>query len=125
MIVLFFNGQAMSPRIPVFDCAVALCTMQNALLLISNLTGHVARMPLFRAPRKILSSWVDNPRPLGCPQMNWGRTLKKALQSNDLPTEFVKWREMAADRNQWRAICGSKMPSTTKETLDEEFSPKP
>jgi hypothetical protein len=48
--------------------------------------------------------------------MNWGRTLKKALQGNDLPTEFVKWREMAADRNQWRAICGSKMPSATKET---------
>jgi hypothetical protein len=42
-------------------------------------TGHVARMPLIRAPRKIITSWVDNPRPLGCPQMNWGRTLKKAL----------------------------------------------
>jgi hypothetical protein len=42
-------------------------------------TGHVARMPLTQAPRKILTSWVDNPRPLGCPQMNWGRTLKKAL----------------------------------------------
>jgi hypothetical protein len=45
--------------------------------------------------------------------MNWGRTLK---QSYNLPTEFVKWREMAADRNQWRAICGSKTPSTLKET---------
>jgi hypothetical protein len=40
----------------------------------------------------------------------------QALQSNDLPIEFFKWREMAADRNQWRAICGSKMPSATKET---------
>jgi hypothetical protein len=40
-------------------------------------TGHVPRMPLTRAPRKILTSWVDNPRPLGCPQMNWGRTLKR------------------------------------------------
>jgi hypothetical protein len=76
--------------------------------------GHVARMPLTRAPRKILTSWVDNPRHLGCPQMNWGQTLEKALQSNDLPTEFVKWREMAADRNQWRAICGSKTPSLQK-----------
>jgi hypothetical protein len=27
-----------SRKIPVFDCAVALCTMQNALLVISNLT---------------------------------------------------------------------------------------
>jgi hypothetical protein len=25
-------------KIPVFDCAVALCTMQNKLLVISNLT---------------------------------------------------------------------------------------
>jgi hypothetical protein len=48
--------------------------------------------------------------------MNWGRALKKALQNYDLPTEFAKWREMAADRNQWHAICGSKTPSATKET---------
>jgi hypothetical protein len=71
-------------------------------------------MPLTRAPRKILTGWVDNPQPLRCPQMNWGRALKKALQSYDLPTEFVKWREMAADQNQWHAICGSKMPSTSE-----------
>jgi hypothetical protein len=79
-------------------------------------TGHVARMPLTRATSKILASWVDNPRPLGCPQLNWGRTLKKALQSNDLPTEFVKWRKIAADRSQWSAVCGSRMPSAKKET---------
>jgi hypothetical protein len=48
--------------------------------------------------------------------MNWDRTPKNALQSNDLPTEFIKWRDIAADRNQWRAICDSKMPNATKET---------
>jgi hypothetical protein len=48
--------------------------------------------------------------------MNWGRTLKKALQSYDLSTEFVKGREMVADQNQWRAVCGSEKPSATKET---------
>jgi hypothetical protein len=32
-------------------------------------------------------------------ELYWGQTMKKALQSNDLPTEFAKWREMAADRN--------------------------
>jgi hypothetical protein len=73
-------------------------------------------MPLTRAPRKILTSRVENLRPLGCPRMNWGRTLKKALLSYDLPTEFVKWRMMAAQRNQWLAVCGSKMPNATKET---------
>jgi hypothetical protein len=33
-------------------------------------TGYVARMPLTRASRKMLTSWVDNPRPLGCPHTN-------------------------------------------------------
>jgi hypothetical protein len=58
---------------------------------------------------KILNSWVDNPRPIGCPQIKWCRTPKKALQSNDLPTESVKWREMAADRNQWRPERGRRV----------------
>ena len=43
----------------------------------------------------------------GCPHMTWGRTLEKALQRNSLPTEFAKWHELAADRGQWRAICGA------------------
>jgi hypothetical protein len=47
----------------------------------------------------------------------WTRAeLWKCLQSNDLPTELFKWRKMAADQNQWRATCSSKMPSATEET---------
>ena len=38
--------------------------------------------------------------------MTWGRTLKKALRGKDLPTAFVEWRELAADRDGWRLICG-------------------
>jgi hypothetical protein len=79
-------------------------------------TDDVVRMPYTQAPRKILTTWVNIPRPRGCPQINWGRTLKKALLSNDIPTEFVKWRKIAADRNQWCAICGSKIPSASKDT---------
>jgi hypothetical protein len=48
--------------------------------------------------------------------MNGGRTLKKARVNNDLSSEIVKWRKVAADRNKWRAICGSKGPRATKET---------
>lgn len=70
--------------------------------------GHVSRMPLTRAPRKLLTGWVEHPRPIGCPQMTWGRTLKKVLKSVKLPTDFVQWRIAAADRDQWRVICGSK-----------------
>ena len=68
-----------------------------------------------RAPRKLLTGWVEHPRPIGCPQMTWGRTLKKVLKSVNLPTDFVQWRTAAADRDQWRVICGSK--SRTQEEI--------
>ena len=42
--------------------------------------GHVSRMPLNRLPRMLLTGWVANPRPLGCPQMTWGRALRKGPQ---------------------------------------------
>jgi hypothetical protein len=64
----------------------------------------------------ILTCWVDNHRTLRCPQMNWSRTLKKALLSNDLPRKFARWCDIAANRSQWRAIYGSKGPTATKET---------
>ena len=51
--------------------------------------GHVARMPLTRAQRKLLTGWVSNPRPVGCPQMTWGRTLKKELASSSIPSHFI------------------------------------
>jgi hypothetical protein len=86
-------------------------TFYNRRLL--RLTGHVARMPFTRTQIN-LTCCVDNPRSRGCPQMNWGRTLKKALLSYNFPTRFVKCREIAADRNQWSSVCGSKMPSEPK-----------
>jgi hypothetical protein len=44
-----------------------------------------------------------------------GQTLQKELLSNDLPSEFVQWRWIAAVRYLLRAVCGSKWPSATKE----------
>ena len=76
--------------------------------------GHVARMPMERSVRKLLTGWVANPRPLGCPSMTWGRTLKKALVKNELPTDFVKWRTLAMDRDQWRVFCGSPFRRSSK-----------
>jgi hypothetical protein len=32
---------------------------------------------------------------------------QKGTSDNDLPTGFIKWCEIAAERNQWRAVCGS------------------
>jgi hypothetical protein len=46
--------------------------------------GHVARMPMSRAPRQLLTGWVPHSRPIGCPQMTWGRTLENALKSKSI-----------------------------------------
>jgi hypothetical protein len=46
--------------------------------------------------------WDEHARPIGCPQMAWGRTLNKALKSYDLPTIFGQWSALAADRMVWQ-----------------------
>ena len=50
--------------------------------------GHVARMPMSRAPRQLLTGWVSHSRPIGCPQMTWGRTLEIALKSKGISKDF-------------------------------------
>jgi hypothetical protein len=40
--------------------------------------------------------------------MMQGRSLKKALKSNDLPAEFGAWTAIAKDRMQWRAVVHAK-----------------
>jgi hypothetical protein len=50
--------------------------------------GHVARMPMTRALRQLLTGWVAHSRPSGCPEMTWGRTLKKSLKCKGLPVNL-------------------------------------
>ena len=50
---------------------------------------HVSRMPMSRAPRQLLTGWVAHKCSIGCPQMTWGRTLKKALVRNNLQGDFT------------------------------------
>jgi hypothetical protein len=70
--------------------------------------GHVARMPMTRAPRQLLTGWVAHSRPNGCPEMTWGRTLKMALKCKGLPANFKEWRAIAEDRSEWRSRTYSK-----------------
>ena len=42
--------------------------------------GHIARMPLNRAPRMFLTGWVANSRPIGCPQMTWAARSRKLFK---------------------------------------------
>jgi len=58
--------------------------------------GHVARMPMSRAPRQLLTGWVSHSRPIGCPQMTWGRALENALKSKDISKEFDEWIAIAS-----------------------------
>jgi hypothetical protein len=58
--------------------------------------GHVARMPMSWAPRQLLTGWVSHSRPIGCPQMTWGRTL-----------EIYEWIAIAKDRLKWRQLTHS------------------
>ena len=62
--------------------------------------GHVCRMEFERTPRKMMSCWVRNKRPIGCPLFTYGRSLKKALKLANIDDN--DWHEMAIDRGMWR-----------------------
>jgi hypothetical protein len=47
-----------------------------------------SRIPMSRAPRQLLTGWVSHSRPIGCPQMTWGRTLENALKSKGISKDF-------------------------------------
>ena len=66
--------------------------------------GHVARMPMTRMPRMLMTGWVPNSRLIGAPQMTIGRTINKALVSKGINKDFNTWRTLAQDRPAWRHL---------------------
>jgi hypothetical protein len=66
--------------------------------------GHVSRMPLRRLPRKLITSWLTEPRLPGGQQMSWSKTLKSALAAKDIPEAYSEWAKLAADRPKWREL---------------------
>lgn len=65
-------------------------------------SGHVARMPLSRLPRKFLTSWIaDAIRPAGHPFTSWVTTLVDTLEAKNISTVFSVWTELAQDRAGW------------------------
>ena len=68
--------------------------------------GHVMRMGEERMPRKLITSWVRNPRPRGCPQFTYGRGLYKAMKKKQIDKET--WFEMTQQRDVWREMIMQK-----------------
>jgi hypothetical protein len=62
--------------------------------------GHVYRMPEERLPRRLLSSWVMQPRPKGRPPLTYAHGICKDLKSHGLENS---WGVLAKDRIAWRA----------------------
>jgi hypothetical protein len=69
--------------------------------------GHVARTPMSRAPLQLLTGGVTHSRPIGRPETNFGRMLKRALKGNDLFADFVTWSTIARGRSRWRLLTHS------------------
>jgi hypothetical protein len=44
----------------------------------------------------------------GCPEMTWGRTLKKALKCKGLLVNFMEWSTIPGDRSEWWSKTYSK-----------------
>ncbi len=66
--------------------------------------GHVARIDVTRLPRRLLTAWVANTRPIVGTEMTYGRSLERWLKHASLPIEFSEWSKLAQDRPKWRAL---------------------
>ena len=65
--------------------------------------GHVYRMPETRLPRRFISSWVPNSRPVGRPYFTYGHGLESDLKEVGLHKKG--WGKYALDRMGWRALA--------------------
>jgi hypothetical protein len=70
--------------------------------------GTVVRIPKSRLPTKrLVLSWVQEPRLSGCQEMNFGRSLSRHLQHFGLSLAFTEWVTTAQDRTKWKAILAA------------------
>ena len=73
--------------------------------------GHIARMPMTRLPRKLLTGWAVSPQPQYpirfCQKMSWGKSLQKVLYRADFPLNFEAWSALAQNKAAWRTAIKS------------------
>ena len=60
--------------------------------------GKMARMPLTRMPRRMMTAWVPHSRPRGLAK-TWGQTLNDCLKRNGVSTRLSEWVDVACDHD--------------------------
>ena len=66
--------------------------------------GHVARMHKNRLPKRLMLSWIPEPRVAGGQEMTYGRSLQRHLAHFKLPAAFIEWAPLAQDRAGWHKL---------------------
>ena len=93
--------------------ALDFCLAQRRL----RWAGHVYRMSCDRLPRRLLTSWVDHPRPRGRPQFHYGHGLARDLKGEGV--DVATWHLAAANRIAWLRLtqqpdlCSFNKPQTS------------
>ena len=54
-----------------------------------------------RLPKRLMLSWIPEPRVAGGQEMTYGRSLQRHLADFNLPMAFTEWAPLAQDRAGW------------------------
>ena len=57
-----------------------------------------------RLPKRLVLSWIREPRVAGGQEMTYGRSIQRHLNHFDLPTKFTEWARLAQDRAGWQKL---------------------
>ena len=69
--------------------------------------GHVARMGVERAVKRVLLGKPEGRRPLGRPRRRWVDSIRIALQ--EVVYQYMDWIDLAQDRDRWRTLVSAVM----------------
>ena len=69
--------------------------------------GHVVRMGERKGVHRVLVGKPEGKRPLGRPRLRWENNINMDLQ--EVGCEGMDWKELAQDRDRWRALVNAVM----------------
>ena len=96
------------PRVSSFAWAFLTSTVTFIIgFFVGLATSHVCPWAGRQGSYWLVGCWVSHYRPIGCPQMTWGRTLENALKSKGISKDFDEWIAIAKDRSKWKQLTHS------------------